>query len=142
MFESVQNSAKGVIITFNDLKLELNRSFVADSHELAHWDNIGEGEAQKQPGLEARDLGWHNSVTDMSDILIEGIPNDNLFAMIRRFNKVSVSLAIYSTLTGLFRMFLTFGLCHWGRTEDLIEQKLGIMIILLTRPRCIYNVFT
>jgi hypothetical protein len=76
---------------------ELTKSFDADSHYLAHSDHEIKGEAQKQPildsGAELRDLGWHKNLPDMPEPLIGGVTNENLFSMIRRFNKVRTLLA-------------------------------------------------
>jgi hypothetical protein len=88
MFEFIRNLTKGANTKFNDLKHEIIKSFAADSHDLAHWDYEATGEAQKQPRVEVRDLGWHKSLADVPGRLIDGVSNENLFAMIRRFNKV------------------------------------------------------
>jgi hypothetical protein len=75
--------------------------FEADSHGLARVNYEIRGEAQKQSILESgaglRDLGWHKNLADMSGTLIASVTNESLFAMIRRFNKVSIRL---SCLTG------------------------------------------
>lgn len=80
-----------------DIKEGLTKSFAADSHDLAFGDHEVKGEAQKQPiiesGAQVRDLGWHKNIADMPGTLIGGVTNENLFAMIRRFNKVRNSIS-------------------------------------------------
>ena len=90
----------GLIETYTDsvnrkvseINEEFGRSFAPDSHDLALRDHEVKGEAQKQPilesGAQVRDLGWHKNITDMPGTLIGGVTNEELFAMIRRFNKV------------------------------------------------------
>jgi hypothetical protein len=111
-FQSVTGStpptlASGIIQAgnekLNDIvnkEQELTMSFDADSHDLAHIDHEIKGEAQKQPilesGAELRDLGWHKNLPDMPEPLIGGITNENLFAMIRRFNKVRTRLTPFN----------------------------------------------
>ena len=77
----------------NDLEQNFRTSFAPDSHDLAHRDHEIKGEVQKQPilesGAQVKDLGWHKNVASMPDPLIGGVANDSLFAMIRRFNKVT-----------------------------------------------------
>lgn len=70
-----------------DFKNEIVTSFTGDSHDLAHQEHENKGEAQKDPGAEVRDLGWHKKPEEMPGTLIGGVQNDDLFAMIRRFNK-------------------------------------------------------
>jgi hypothetical protein len=100
----IQTIASGIIQTGNEKlnnlvnnQQELTKSFDADSHDLAHSNHEIKGEAQKQPifesGTNSKDLGWHKDLPDMPEPLIGGVTNENLFAMIRRFNKVSTLLA-------------------------------------------------
>ena len=121
MFGFIQIPTKGAITIFNDLKHEFSKSFSPDSHDLAHWDYEVKGEAQKQPGVEVRDLAWHQNLADMPGTLIGGVPNENLFAMIRRFNKVRLSTTHPSALSStLLRMSLTLELCLRERLQGLI----------------------
>lgn len=43
-----------------------------------------------------RDLGLHVNLADMPGTLIEGVTDERLFAMIRRFNKVSTTPCSYN----------------------------------------------
>lgn len=42
---------------------------------------------------EIRDFGWNSQPRDVPAPLIHGTPNDDLFTLIRRFNKVRFSLS-------------------------------------------------
>lgn len=70
----------------------LEKHLMADSHELAHDASIkGAVQSHGLPGQtngQTRDIGWHKANADIPDPLIEGFSNGQLFAMIRRFNKV------------------------------------------------------
>lgn len=99
----IQTMASGIIQTSNkklnnivNNQQELTKIFDADSHNLAHANHEIKGEAQKQPilesGAEMSDLGWHKNLPDMREPLIGGIIDENLFAIIRRFNKVRTRL--------------------------------------------------
>jgi hypothetical protein len=62
------------------------------SHELANAD-LGEdeeiGAAQEAHGqTEVRDLGWNEPSSEVPN-LVGGLPNEELWTLIRRFNKVS-----------------------------------------------------
>ncbi|TVY71441.1 hypothetical protein LSUE1_G007673 [Lachnellula suecica] len=70
-----------------DFKNAVVSSFTDDSHDIAHQQFDNKGEAQMMPREEIRDLGWHKKPSEMSGQFINGIPNDTIFAMIRRFNK-------------------------------------------------------
>lgn len=68
----------------------------ADSHELAHEVPEVRGAIQKKyPSGDyselARDIGWHKVKLEIPDPLIGGYTNGELFAFIRRFNKVGLS---------------------------------------------------
>jgi hypothetical protein len=90
---------KDAITKITDLKKEIGTSFTADSHDLAHQEYEDKGEAQQLPSAEVRDLGWHKKLPEMPGTLIGGVRNEDLFAMIRRFNKVS--LRSYCTRLGI-----------------------------------------
>lgn len=59
------------------------------SHELANTDHEEKGAAQVDHGqTEVRDLGWNEHPTDVPTPLVGGLPNEELWTLIRRFNKV------------------------------------------------------
>lgn len=67
------------------------KHFTADSHDLAH-DLMIEGAVQLRDNRssgDVRDIGWHKPSLEIPDPLIGGFSNGQLFAMIRRFNKVT-----------------------------------------------------
>jgi hypothetical protein len=60
-----------------------------DSHVLAHMDHEEKGVAQMDHGqTEVRDLGWNEHPTDVPVPLVGGLPNEELWTLVRRFNKV------------------------------------------------------
>jgi hypothetical protein len=73
----------------------LKREFAPGSQEVASQDHELRGAAQLHLVGEndniTRDVGWHKHNDEIPDPLIGGISNGDLFAMIRRFNKVCVS---------------------------------------------------
>ncbi len=73
----------------------VTKHFTADSHDLAHDLAIKgavqlHGDGNPTSGG-VRDIGWHKPNVEIPDPLIEGLSNGQLFAMIRRFNKVPAS---------------------------------------------------
>jgi hypothetical protein len=72
-----------------------------DSHVLATAEHDEVGAAQEDHFEEqANDLGWNSKEQDIPQPLIGGLSNDELFTLVRRFNKVCIlamiSLTIYS----------------------------------------------
>jgi hypothetical protein len=60
-----------------------------DSHVLAHMDHEEKGVAQMDHGqTEVRDMGWNESPADVPSPLVGGLPNEELWTLVRRFNKV------------------------------------------------------
>jgi Protein of unknown function (DUF3292) len=60
-----------------------------DSHELANADPEEKGAAQLDHGqTEVRDLGWNESPSEVPNPVVGGLPNEELWTLIRRFNKV------------------------------------------------------
>jgi hypothetical protein len=60
-----------------------------DSHELANADHEEKGAAQVDHGqTEVRDLGWNENLSDIPNPVVGGLPNEELWTLIRRFNKV------------------------------------------------------
>lgn len=67
-----------------------------ESHALADADHDVKGAAQMDHGeTEVKDLGWNEKADDVPVPLVGGLPNEDLWMLIRRFNKVSFSLAIF-----------------------------------------------
>ncbi|KAH7314114.1 hypothetical protein BKA65DRAFT_600161 [Rhexocercosporidium sp. MPI-PUGE-AT-0058] len=59
-----------------------------ESHELANADHEEKGAAQINHGhTEVRDLGWNDHPSDVPAPLVGGLPNEELWTLIRRFNK-------------------------------------------------------
>lgn len=62
-----------------------------DSHLLANEDHEEKGAAQIPHGnAEVRDLGWNDHPTDVPMPLVGGLPNEELWTLVRRFNKVDL----------------------------------------------------
>jgi len=63
-----------------------------DSHDLANADHDEKGAAQlDHEQTEVKDLGWNEHHTDVPNPLVGGLPNEELWTLVRRFNKVSRS---------------------------------------------------
>lgn len=64
-----------------------------DSHDIARRSLDQGGAVQTHPGSNdgIRDIGWHRKNYEIPDPLIGDLPNGQLFARIRRFNKVHIS---------------------------------------------------
>lgn len=63
------------------------------SHELANADYDEKGAAQEDLGqTEVRDLGWNEHPADVPTPLVGGLANEELWTLMRRFNKVRYSL--------------------------------------------------
>lgn len=59
------------------------------SHVLANQDHDEKGAAQFDHGqTEVKDLGWNEHVSDVPTPLVGGLPNEELWTLVRRFNKV------------------------------------------------------
>jgi len=62
-----------------------------DSHELANADHEEKGAAQVDHGqTEVRDLGWNENPSEIPNPVVGGLQNEELWTLIRRFNKVCV----------------------------------------------------
>ena len=57
------------------------------SHALAVADHDEKGAVQQSDINEVTDLGWNDPKEKISDPLVGGLPNDELWVLIRRFNK-------------------------------------------------------
>ena len=63
-----------------------------DSHVLANADHEEKGAAQADHGqTEVKDLGWSEEPADVPVPLVGGLPNKELWTLIRRFNMVCES---------------------------------------------------
>ena len=61
-----------------------------ESHELANAEQGEKGVAQLEHGhTEVRDLGWNEDLSNFPVQLVGGLPNEELWTLIRRFNHVS-----------------------------------------------------
>jgi hypothetical protein len=61
-----------------------------ESHQLANAEPEEKGAAQlDHRQTEVRDLGWNEEPADVPVPLVGGLSNDELWTLIRRFNKVS-----------------------------------------------------
>ncbi|CAK3823207.1 Succinate--hydroxymethylglutarate -transferase [Lecanosticta acicola] len=58
-----------------------------DSHALATADHDEKGAAQQGHSREGKDLGWTEDVDNIPNPLVGGMPNDELWVLVRRFNK-------------------------------------------------------
>lgn len=72
------------------------------SHSLATESQDHEGLAQKNHGTGVLDLGWNEKKQDIAAPLVGGMDNEELWLLVRRFNKVCISSTIpkcYGTST-------------------------------------------
>ncbi|KAJ5267883.1 hypothetical protein N7478_010691 [Penicillium angulare] len=84
--------------SFEGLVDVLGKDLNADSHELAYEVSETRGAIQTEypsgSNTEVtRDVGWHKANIEIPDPLIGGYTNGELFAFIRRFNKVGLSFS-------------------------------------------------
>lgn len=71
-----------------------------NSHALAATEPEERGYAQTHSASSSvRDLGWHNDSGSIPRPLIAGLPNDDLWVLLRRFNKVAFSLPLSNLTT-------------------------------------------
>jgi hypothetical protein len=77
---------------------ETSRSLHDDatlSHALATEDHAHKGAAQRaHDEAEVADLGWHEEKQNIARPLVGGLDNEDLWLLIRRFNKVSSCTAV------------------------------------------------
>jgi len=59
-----------------------------DSHALATADHEEKGHAQLNNDHEVVDLGWNEPQQKIPSPLVGGLPNEELWVLVRRFNKV------------------------------------------------------
>ena len=65
------------------------------SHELANEEHEEKGFAQIDHGqTEVTDLGWNEEPADVPSPLVGGLANEELWTLIRRFNKVSIIVVV------------------------------------------------
>ncbi len=58
------------------------------SHALAVSDHDEKGLAQHAHDLEVKDVGWNEAEKNIPSPLVGGLANDDLWVLVRRFNKV------------------------------------------------------
>jgi hypothetical protein len=61
------------------------------SHALASETKDDEGRAQQDYGKDVLDLGWTGRKQDVAAPLVGGMDNEELWLLVRRFNKVPTS---------------------------------------------------
>lgn len=59
------------------------------SHALAMADHDQKGAAQEVHDREVKDLGWTTGNDKIPNPLVGGMPNEDLWVLVRRFDKVS-----------------------------------------------------
>ena len=60
----------------------------SDSHAIANSEHEVKGAVQKdQQEGEVRDMGWREQPADVPTPLVGGLPNEELWTLVRRFNK-------------------------------------------------------
>lgn len=64
------------------------------SHALASDDHEGKGHAQQDHEQEVLNLGWNEPKDEIAAPLVGGLDNEDLWLLIRRFNKVCAVLLI------------------------------------------------
>jgi hypothetical protein len=69
-----------------------------DSHALAMAEPEEKGQAQQPHEAEVKDLGWQEPVSKIANPLVGGLPNEELWVLIRRFDKVSSTCWVESVL--------------------------------------------
>ena len=107
--ESLANAAKDILPVPDNFEMVTNPEgpenpetapSLADSptmsHALAVADHDEKGVAQESHDEVARDLGWHEKDEKVPDPLVGGIANEQLWLLLRRFNKVNETHAFRS----------------------------------------------
>ena len=85
------------VITPTSSKSAATRDAPTDSHALAQADHEDKGAVQQEHfENEVKNLGWNEHPNDVPKPLVGGLYNDDLWLLVRRFNKVNAkhSLAI------------------------------------------------
>lgn len=65
------------------------------SHALAVGDHEEKGIAQEDHDKEVVDLGWNEQASEIPAPLVGGMENEELWLLVRRFNKVSTFTLLY-----------------------------------------------
>ena len=71
------------------------------SHALAIADHDEKGHAQETHNDEIKDLGWHEDEDKLANPLVGALPNEELWLLIRRFNKVTTQIKLAVKCTSL-----------------------------------------
>jgi hypothetical protein len=64
------------------------------SHMLAQAEHEEKGAAQLEHGEEVVNLGWNEPAAKIENPLVGGLPNEDLWVLVRRFNKVRLTSTI------------------------------------------------
>lgn len=84
-------SSSSPINTPTSSKSAITSDVPTDSHALASGDHDEKGAAQEEHfGAEVKDLGWVNKPKEDLAPLVGGLKNEELWMLIRRFNKVKL----------------------------------------------------
>lgn len=81
-------------------KTETSATLLEDpslSHALATEDHDDKGLAQQEHTEEVLNLGWNQKKQEIAEPLVGGLDNEELWLLVRRFNKVSRAAAIVHT---------------------------------------------
>lgn len=70
------------------------------SHSLAVADHDDKGYAQEAHVDEVKNLGWNKPDDKIARPLVGGLPNEELWLLLRRFNKVNECLQCSSKMFG------------------------------------------
>lgn len=79
------------------------------SHALAMADHDEKGAAQEPHDSEVNDLGWTDHVDQMPNPVVGGMHNEDLWVLVRRFNKVRYgSKALHQACIFKAKLVLSF----------------------------------
>lgn len=100
-----QDLLPGPAVDVNDIA-QHNRSHAlrdepTASHALAVADHDEKGLAQLVHGADVKDLGWNEPKEKIAEPLVGGIDNEELWLLVRRFNKVGYSLLYFCDETNI-----------------------------------------
>ena len=108
-----------------------------ESHALANADHDEKGAAQNGHNeSEVKDLGWNENPDDVPKPLVGGLPNEELWLLVRRFNKVFMPVFDTSTLLKISRSKYTMSK-QWTRL--LREDSISILQMRMTFRQISYG---
>ncbi|KAI9843018.1 MAG: hypothetical protein M1837_006649 [Sclerophora amabilis] len=87
--------------TILEMSTEAQETAPTASHAIAVADHEEKGAAQEDnDAIEVKDLGWHSDLQELPAPLIGGLPNGELWTLIRRFNKQTYHVKAISEAPG------------------------------------------